>query len=188
MCWFWRTCFSRRYSSGVLRYLKEDITAMLQLKGGQASNLGKFSADVSDKFFLTNNFRVSNVNTKTFVLLLCQESPLSFVSGTPIDLAVKLKNYNKTEFHHTMPKKFVETLGETKHSVNALANFSFVSRAENRHLGGDAPSIYKAKMGSDPDNILKKSLCPNNLFDDDYDAFVLERAKLLAEAAKLLLE
>jgi hypothetical protein len=143
--WFWRTCFARRYSSGVLRYLKEDITAMLQLKGGQASNLGNFNTEAPAKFFLTNNFRVSNVNTKTFVLLLAQQAALSFASGTPVDLAAKLKEYNKTEFHHTMPKKYVDTLVGTKYSVNALANFSFVSRAENRDLGGDAQVYTRAK-------------------------------------------
>ena len=101
---------------------------MLHLKGGQASSLGNFTSEVTPEFFLANKFGVRNVNTKTFVLLLAQQKPLSFVSGTPVDLASKLKDYNKTEFHHTMPKKFVDTIGTTTHSVNAIANFSFVSR------------------------------------------------------------
>lgn len=185
--WFWRTCFARRYSSGVLRYLKEDITAMLQLKGGQASNLGNFNATAPSEFFLKNKFGVRNVNTKTFVLLLAQQTPLSFVSGTPVDLAAKLKDYNKTEFHHTMPKKHVDTLGETTHSVNAIANFSFVSRAENRDLGGVAPSVYKSKMAANTDAIMQRALCPASLFDDDYDPFVVLRAQLLSSAANQLI-
>jgi hypothetical protein len=186
--WFWRTCFSRRYSSGVLRSLKDDITSMLDLREGRVSNLGNFAADVSKEYFLTNSFRVSNVNTKTFVLLLASRSPLSFVSGTEVDLARKLKEYNNTEFHHTMPKKHVDTLRTTSYSVNALANFSFVSRAENRNLGGDAPSVYRSKMPENIDTILERALCPHSLFNDDYDTFVSERADLLCAVARNLIE
>ncbi|QDV20659.1 hypothetical protein Pan153_53350 [Gimesia panareensis] len=185
--WFWRTCFTRRYSSGVLRYLKEDITGMLHLRGGQASNLGNFNASVTENFFLTNKFGIRNVNTKTFILLLGQQTPLSFISGNPVDLSAKLKEYNKTEFHHMMPKKYVETLGDTNHSVNVLANFCFVSRAENRNLGGDAPSIYKSQMASNTDLILEHAVCPNSLFDDDYDEFIIERARMLRDIAQQLI-
>jgi hypothetical protein len=186
--WFWRTCFSRRYSSGVLRSLKDDITSMLDLREGRVSNLGNFAADVPREYFLTNSFRVSNVNTKTFVLLLSSRSPLSFVSGTEVDLARKLREYNNTEFHHTMPKKHVVRLGTTRYSVNALANFSFVSRAENRLLGGDAPSVYRSKMPGNIDTILERALCPHSLFNDDYDTFVSERADLLCAVARNLIE
>ncbi len=66
--WFWKACFSKRYSSGVLRHLEEDMTQMLQLKGGQQSSLGNFSAVVSKEIFLENKFGIRNVNTKTFLI------------------------------------------------------------------------------------------------------------------------
>jgi hypothetical protein len=102
--WFWRSCFSRRFSSGVLRHLEEDIVQCLQLKGGQQSRLGKFQHSISERFFTENAFSIRNVDSKTFVLLLSKQSPLSFISGTPIDLNQKLRDYNKSEFHHVMPK------------------------------------------------------------------------------------
>lgn len=37
--WFWKTCFSRRYSSGVLRNLKTDIEEMVKLRNGLATSL-----------------------------------------------------------------------------------------------------------------------------------------------------
>ena len=74
--WFWRVCFSRRYSSGVIRNLEQDIVEMLQLKGGQKSNLGGFAADVSNEFFEKEEFGISKVNTKTFVLLLANQSEM----------------------------------------------------------------------------------------------------------------
>ena len=89
--WFWKACFSKRYSSGVLRHLEEDMTQMLQLKDGQQSSLGNFPAVVSKEIFLKNKFGIRNVNTKTFVLLLAQNQPRSFISGSPVDLNIKLK-------------------------------------------------------------------------------------------------
>lgn len=40
--WFWRACFSRRYSSGVLRSLKTDIAAMAKLREGEKATSGIF--------------------------------------------------------------------------------------------------------------------------------------------------
>lgn len=187
--WFWRVCFGRRYSSGVIRHLEEDIKEMMQLKGGQKSNLGGFAAEVSNEFFMREEFGVAKVNTKTFVLLLESQKPLSFVSGQPIDLNTKLKDYNKTEFHHLMPRSYVKTLGTTKHSVNSLSNFAFLSRSENNHLGGVSPSTYKSKMAqANLDEILTKAVCPKSLFDDKFDPFIEERAAALADKATALIK
>ena len=185
--WFWAVSFSRRYSSGVIRHLEDDIKAMLQLKGGQESNLGVFPVAVDSDFFLNNNFGIRNVNTKTFVLLLAQMFPKSFISGIEIDLGEKLKEYNKTEFHHLMPRAYVETLEKTEYSVNCLANFCFLSRAENRELGGGPPSEYRSKMPVNIDELLTAAICPKSLFEDVFDEFVLERALLLAEHAGALI-
>ncbi len=184
--WFWRTCVSRRYSSGVIRNLEEDIKAMLQLKGGQASNLGNFHVEITPQFFLENSFNIGTVNTKTFIMLLAAQNPLSFVSGTALDLAEKLKEYNRTEFHHLMPRAHVKVLGETKQSMNALANYCFLSKSENQHLGGDAPSIYRKKMAQNIKEILQNALCPESLFKDVLDSFLEERSVMLTDAAKKL--
>jgi len=58
--WLWRVNFARRYSSGVIRHLEEDIKSMLQLKGGQQSTLGAFGVNIDPDFFLVNEF-----NTRT---------------------------------------------------------------------------------------------------------------------------
>ena len=174
--------------SGVIRYLEDDIKGMLQLKGGQQSNLGEFPAPLGEEFFLNNQFGIRNVNTKTFILLLADMLPKSFISGQNIDLNEKLKTYNKTEFHHLMPRAFVETVGETNYSVNCLANYCFLSRSENRELGGKRPSEYMSRMQGDVADLLRRAVCPETLFQDDFDPFVVERARMLVGCAVELLE
>ena len=184
--WFWRTCFSRRYSSGVLRSLKNDISAMVDIREGNESSLGEFLAAVDADFFTENAFISSVVNTKTFVLMLAQQDPHSFVSGAPIDLGRVLREYNKNEFHHLYPRAYLRDRYSTP-EINRLSNFALLSKVDNQTLGGAAPSEYRAHMDGDVDEILRRSLCPPSLFEDDYEKFTAERAQLLAEAAAHLI-
>jgi hypothetical protein len=180
--WFWRSAFSRRYSSGVIRNLNIDIAEINKLKCGETTTLGEFNVAIDARFFISNDFGIGNVNTKTFILMLAQFAPLSFVSGAPVDLAKTLKDANRTEFHHLMPRDYLKEQFKTaRHSP--LANMAFLSRSDNRHLGGVPPSKYRTKMSSNVGEILKHALCPEVIFSDHYVKFALERAKILAEAA-----
>ena len=143
--WFWRSAFSTRYSSGVIRNLNNDIAEMQTLREGKASSLGDFSYTIDESFFLENTFGIGSVNTKTFILMLAQQKPLSFISGSPIDLAKTLKQSNRTEYHHMMPRDFLKKTGQTGVSGSVLANMCFLSRADNRDLGGVAPSEYRKR-------------------------------------------
>jgi hypothetical protein len=186
--WFWRSAFSRRYSSGVIRNLNTDITEMGKLKRGEKSSLGEFATQVDASFFIANDFGIGNVNTKTFILMLAQAEPLSFISGVPVDLAKTLKDANRTEFHHLMPKEFLKEKypPSTRHSP--LANLAFMSRADNRQLGGVAPSHYKKKMGPNAGEILAHAVVPDTIFTDNYPQFVHARAMMLAEVVYSLCE
>lgn len=130
---------------------------------------------------------MGNVNTKTFLLTLARLHPLSFVSGHPVALAETLKAANRTEFHHMMPRDFLKKTGQAdKLNDSALANICFLARADNRKLGGEAPSIYRKQMPSSIDSILQSAASPSSLFSDDYETFLFERANLLADMAEKL--
>ncbi len=184
--WFWRSSFSKRYSSGVLRNLKVDIEEMAKLRDGGESALDSFAVTVSSEFFGENIFGIGNVNTKTFLLMLAGHNPLTFISGAPIDLADKLKHANRAEFHHLMPKKFLSGSDQSVPSDSVLANFAFITRSENRTLGGKAPSDYRSKMDGDVSAILASAIIPDSLFDDDYAPFIELRSQMLSDRAKLL--
>lgn len=186
--WFWRASFSRRYSSGVLRSLNTDIAEMVELRDEGDSALGEFTVHISPTFFTQNTFGLNNVNTKTFILMLACHKPLSFISGAPVDLAKTLKEANRTEFHHLMPRSFLKTSKQNDLNESVLANFSFMSRADNREIGGVAPSIYRSKMPTDVTNILSSSLISEALFSDNFNNFVQDRSERLAEAAATLCE
>ncbi|MDE2481783.1 MAG: DUF262 domain-containing protein [bacterium] len=189
--WFWRAAFSRRYSAGTLRNLNSDIEQMRSLSRGEANSLGDFDPELTPAFFTNNTFVVSNVNTKTFILLLASQHPRSFISGQPVDLAETLKRANRTEFHHLMPRAFLRNATSAGESAlapheSALANFAFLSRADNRALGGVAPSEYRKKMPGDIVDILSSAVTSEILFEDDYERFIVDRTSKLMGVAQQL--
>ncbi|MBJ7336814.1 hypothetical protein [Mycolicibacterium sp.] len=186
--WIWKSCFSRRFSAAVLRNLKRDIDEMVILRNDGASELDSFSVALDQDYFFDQAFTIGTVHTKTLIMLLANRGPRSFVSGASVDLGPVLQAYNREEFHHLMPRSFLKALGRTTTDINRLANFAIISAMDNKMLGGEAPSIYRKKIPSDAiDGILSSAVCPNSLFDDDYEAFIQARAKALVEYAKSLM-
>jgi len=185
--WFWRSCFSRRFSSDVLRKLKRDLTEARKLRITGNRALAEIVATVDSDLFLENQFTIGTVNTRTFLLMLAQLGPRSFVSGVPANLREVLKNYNRTEFHHLYPRSYLSSLGVAGKQINCLANFGFVSAADNKALGGVAPSQYKARMDhAHMADVLRSAAVPESLFNDDYGAFLQERVEMLVNIAKRL--
>lgn len=184
--WFWRSCFSRRYSSAVLRNLNRDIEEAKKLRNTGNPALAGAAVTIDDKWFLENQFNVATVNTKTFILMLAQAKPRSFVSGNPVDLAQVLQAYNRTEFHHLMPQNFLRTKKTPESKVALIANFAFMSSVDNKALGGVAPSAYRQKMQGNVAEVLARAITPDSLFSDDYDRFLKDRAGELAKFGRKL--
>lgn len=188
LAWFWRSCFSRRFSAGVVRNLNRDIIEAVKLRRGEASALANITAEVEADFFTEQTFNVATVHSKVFVLLLASARPLSFVSGSPVSLGTILKSYNRSEFHHLYPQRYLRDLGRAQHDIGMLANFAVISSADNKVLGGVAPSIYKDRMDANStEQILSQAFCDEKLFDDDFDTFIEARAALLVSAAEKLM-
>ena len=79
--------------------------------------------------------------------------------------------------------------GYTKEQINCLANFTILSRTDNNKIKNKPPSEYKLLMPNDSqtlEKILKTHFCNIEVFNDDYDAFLHSRTKLLLEKAEKL--
>jgi hypothetical protein len=188
LSWFWRSCFSRRFSAGVIRNLTRDIEEAAKLRRREKSILSAISAEVDAGFFTEQTFNIRTVHTKVFVLLLAQGMPRSFVSGIPISLGQVLQAYNRNEFHHLYPQKYLRDQQRHAHEIGMLANFVFMSSADNKRLGGVAPSLYRSRMDENSiPKILEQAYCPAILFDDDFDEFANRRASVLVDVANKLM-
>jgi hypothetical protein len=188
--WFWRTCLSRRYNSQPIKSMQSDIEEISKLKLGQSSNLASISDtfEIQPDFFKDTRFRSGTVITKTFILLLAQKNPYSFVTGSPISLREVLREYNRNQFHHMYPRAFLRNSGQTTYDDSCLANFCFLSTSDNNTISDGSPSIYKSIMPTlYISEILDHAICPMSIFNDDFKVFIDERSELLAAEANRLI-
>ncbi|MGN6143203.1 MAG: GmrSD restriction endonuclease domain-containing protein [Mesorhizobium sp.] len=182
--WFWRTCFSRRLNSQPIKTLREDVSAFSRLRSGASQEIVIPQVNLEKDFFEKTIFRLNSVLSRTYIILLAQYMPKSFISGNNIDLRAVLKEYNRNEFHHIYPRSFIRASGmDLFNEESCLANICFLSRADNNTISGAAPSAYRAKMPEDVSEILESNLIPGNVFKDDYGAFLAARSDLLHEVA-----
>lgn len=189
--WFWRACFSQRYARGGAKSTDIDLVEVQKLKTGIPHKLREYDVSLDTDFFLKNVFRMSSVVTKTFILLLAQGKPLNFIQGTNISLQEVLSQGNRKEFHHIFPKAYLESFSNKykDEQISCLANFSVLARTDNNKIKAQPPSKYRAEMPTDNqvlDRILIAHFCPDNVFTDDYESFLISRSELLLKKAKKL--
>lgn len=187
--WFWKTCFSRRYNSQSVRSVREDIVEINKIKNGINSELAEFNVEIKSSFFTESLFRINSVSSKTFVLLLSQLRPRSFISGQHVDIGRVMREYNRAEFHHMFPQAVMRKPDiKSNYDVNCLANICILSSSDNSQIRAKTPSVYRGLMPLDVSDILKSSATTETLFSDDFNTFVEERAQLLTSIARRLLE
>jgi hypothetical protein len=189
--WFWRSCFSQRYSRGGSKTTDIDIKEVFNLKNNKSTELREFNYSISSDYFLTNSFNMSSIATKTFIILLAQNKPLNLIQGTRISLSDVLSQGNRKEFHHIFPKAYLKRLevNYKDNQINCLANFSILARTDNNKIKDQPPSLYRVEMPSDAqvlEQILTTHLCPTDFFSDDYESFLKKRAELLMRKAEEL--
>lgn len=186
--WFWRSCFSRRYSSGVNDAHHIDLASMVKLRADENTDICTFKCDISTAFFLTNQFSISSVNTKTFIAMLASNKPLSFISGANVDLSATLKQASSKEFHHIFPDKYLQRMGREKKEIYSLANFCFLNNADNQKIKDKASSDYVKLINEiSVAKVLTAAICPPNTFAMEYDEFLSARADMLLDYANGLI-
>ena len=164
---------------------------MIALVDGNCDQLVKDGITVPPSFFMENVFSLGAVNSKTFILLLAENKPLSFISGAIVNLDEVLQSCNRTEFHHIFPKNYLHIgLGLTDRSRQyALANFAFLSQKDNRSIRDRPPSDYVKDIPETVrQDVLVRAYIPENGMNIDYLDFLNKRAELLASAANNLLK
>lgn len=187
--WFWRSTFAHRYSGNPSRNIKSDVLMAKELRDTGISELDDLHPVIDETFFIKNTFNSRTVASKAFILLLIANSPLSFLSGQPVDLNTVASEPSRREYHHCMPQAWLRKTyaGITNSEISCLANYAIITRAENREIKAKAPSVYRKDMHGDVQKIQDGAHLPASLWSDDYSKFKLERAHLLADAAEKLI-
>ncbi|BAZ13388.1 hypothetical protein NIES4071_52270 [Calothrix sp. NIES-4071] len=186
--WFWRSIFSRRFSAGVNDKQAFDIVQMKALVKNEDHSFSYPPKEISFSFSEAT-FYVNSANTKSFIILLSQFYPCSFLSGAKIDLNKVLQKINKNEFHHIFPQKFLEKQGFNAKEINVLANICFLTRGDNNKIKDKAPSVYAKEISQENrSKYLQSALCPENFDELDYKDFLIKRSEIIRDKVMQMIE
>jgi hypothetical protein len=102
-----------------------------------------------------------------------------------------LGNLSSLQLHHIFPKSYLYEHNYQRREVNALANMTFLTQETNLHISDRPPIEYLPEIESNQPGVLKSHWIPmdRELWKpENYPAFLVERQKLLANAANEFLQ
>lgn len=182
--WFWKTSFSKRYSSSTDMKMNEDIGFMKQILKNDFSEISNYSYTIDSKILIKQKFSKASPFTRAFLLLLAQKDPINLVNGNKIDLGEALSNYNLKEYHHIFPRAFLKEKGYDTNEINSVCNFCFLPSDSNKIISDKSPSDYFNNIipKSHFTEILDTNLMPlkSDIYNkDDYEEFLEQRAQIV---------
>ncbi len=111
--------------------------------------------------------------------------------GTNVELRDYLLGKNSSlEVHHIFPKARLYEKGKNKAIVNALANYSFLTKETNLEISDRLPSEYMPEYYKKHPDAIQSHWIPEDpiLWEiENYETFLAERRMLLAKAANTFL-
>jgi hypothetical protein len=190
---FWRVSLGTRYSSGVEGKLSQDIKRIdniLKLK------LPKYdwAIDTSAEFIKDHGwFSSGRSYIKSLLSIYAYHEPKSFIDGSKVNINnAWLKIASSRNYHHFFPKAYLEKkindwdnrLFWTNHILNITIVDDYLNK---REIGAKAPSVYMHKFDKHNPELaetmkthLINDLDAFGIWEDDYDAFLNNRAKALS--------
>ncbi len=184
------------YSSATESKLADDFNKMDAILENNAPVYAMTELQVDSKRIEETWFSAGNAYCKAVLCLLAYQHPPSFAThGLLLLDNSHLKIAASRNYHHFFPKKFVQENFKDK-EPNLIANITLIDGYSNKHrIGKKAPSEYITKFSNNNVQLSKTlrshligDITEFGILNDDFDAFIAQRAKAIAEAlnAKLL--
>jgi len=186
---FWRCSLSGRYSSAVESKLAQDVKRIDQILAGELPSYD-WSIDTSDEFIKNNGwFSAARSYIKAILCVYAYLQPKSFNDNSIVNISnYWLKQANSKNYHHFFPKVHLRKKNYGEFRINHILNITIVDDFLNkREIKAKAPSKYMAKFRDVNPNLeatmsthLIEDLDTFGIWDDDYDKFFDERAKVVS--------
>ncbi|MCI5127298.1 MAG: hypothetical protein D3907_02100, partial [Candidatus Electrothrix sp. AUS3] len=185
---FWRCSLSGRYSSSVESKLAQDIKRINRIIDGKITSYD-WSIDSSEDFIIDNGwFSAGRSYVKAILCIYAYHQPKSFNDNSLVNISnYWLKQANSKNYHHFFPRAYLKKQGEEEYYINHILNITIVDDFLNkREIGAKAPSKYMKKfkeINFEIESSMKSHLINNldkfGVWEDDYDVFFKNRAKVL---------
>lgn len=187
--WYWNGVFGELYGSSTeTRVAKDFIEVPPWLEGGATLPSTVHDAQFRSDRLLTMRMRLSAAYKGANALLMlegCQD----WRTGQKFSDAIFFDE--QVDIHHVFPQKWCKDQGISKEVYDSIINKTPLSKRTNQIIGGEAPSIYLAKIekGSKIDTPVEPQVLSDFLGShlvaseylrvDDFEGFFKQRQKNL---------
>jgi hypothetical protein len=187
--WFWRSVFSRRYSSAFESRAALDFEQMMKwVVGGEMPDAVRFYQ--FDPELLYEITTIRNAVYSGVLCLLMRRGALDFKSG--FQMISQILYDTNVDHHHIFPRDALKGVDVSDRIKNCIVNKTMIDALTNRSIGGNPPSVYLEKLEQAPRSKPLSDVLASHLIDkevmrrDDFKTFLERRhkalVKLIAEA------
>ena len=184
--WYWCGVFGELYGGAIETRFAKDLPDVVGWIGGGAEPSTIADANFAPTRLLTLRTR-NSAAYKGLNALLLRDGGQDFRTGYEIDLNTYFDE--KIDIHHIFPQAWCKANGIDPKYCDSVVNKTPISAKTNRIIGGNAPSVYLARLQKNSsidqsrmDQILRTHVIdPAALRADDFNAFFQQRSKALLE-------
>ncbi len=191
--WYVHSFLWGRYAGSTETVLNQDLDAIEDIEHGIDKLIANLRQDRGELFLGPQDFLGWSRSARFYPLLYMLTrawGALDWESGVELKGHL-LGNFSNLELHHIFPKARLYEAGFERPQVNALANFTFLTKETNLKVLDKEPITYlTAYANKDPELITSHwiPLEPELWRIDRYEDFLTARRELLANAANDFLE
>jgi hypothetical protein len=192
--YFWRCSLSDRYSSGLEGKLAQDIKRIELILNEELPKYD-WGINTSPDFIIGNGgFNAGRAYIKAILCVYAHQQPKSFNDNSIVNISNDwLKQANSKNYHHFFPRAYLIKNGIGDWDANHVLNITIVDDFLNkREIGAKSPSTYMKKFFKVNEEQIEKTMMTHlignfekfGIWDDDYEKFIHERAKMVSEEFK----
>jgi hypothetical protein len=191
--WYIQSFLSGRFTGSTETVLNQDLRMLDDTSHTLDRLIEQLRLSRRELSIRPEDFAVSNLGARFYPLLYMLTrvgSARDWGDGLPLS-AHLLGKQNALQVHHIFPKALLYKHGYSKFDVNAIANFCFLTQDTNLDIGAKEPALYFVKIEEHFPGALASQWVPmdRTLWKvERYKDFLVERRKLLAEAANEFLD
>jgi hypothetical protein len=203
--WYVMSLLTGRYSGNPETSFDFDIR-QIAARGVSAYTDSVVRAELSDSFWSTllpQSMETSSSNSPYFRVFQAAQIKLHDKGFLSRDISVLDLILNRSDVHHIFPRHYLKSQGLNRGRYNQIANYAVAQSEINIAIGAKPPAEYfgdisKQVRGSpqkyggitkveELESNLREHCIPTAIFDGlagDYDGFLEERRRLMAEKIK----
>ncbi len=185
--WFWASVFSQAYEKAPASRAVADFKDLVRWIAGE----DRLPFGVRTLYFNPEMFTDITPKQRALyrgtIALVCSNGVLDFHKAEP--LTFDYLQANKVDDHHVFPQGYLKVRGEDEW-MNCVLNRTLIDKKTNIRISNKAPSRYLAEIETEVgkekmEKILSSHILPSSeLRGDDFESFMIERAKMLFERLK----